>query len=129
MQLLFQATKREERNLKKMMATIWKSSPSRRKHFAAVFGRKFHAFAENSYEECPDRSIKRHYKYPYPHAEFELLRRLEPHSHDTIYVARIAKTGATLNSKPCEQCRTFLINFGIRWVVFTDECGWKKERL
>jgi hypothetical protein len=132
MQVLVQAftpTKRELRNMLKLQQIALSSEPSRTKHFAAVFAKKWHAFAENSFKECKDRNILKYYLHPFPHAEFALLRRLEPKSHDTVYVARFSKTGKPLRSAPCSQCRRFLIAFGIRLIFYTDAGGWIKERI
>lgn len=41
----------------------------------------------------------------------------------TMYIARILKNGKPAMSKPCEECRRFLIEAGIKEVIYTVSDG------
>lgn len=56
------------------------------------------------------------------HAEVAAVRLLDPQKvrGATIYVARLRRSGEIGSSRPCENCEEFLLECGIRKVVYTD---------
>ena len=64
------------------------------------------------------------------HAEMALLKKLRPGTVREIRVARFLKNGNTTMAKPCEYCRRFLREHGVRRVYYTNwKGGWDLMRL
>lgn len=59
--------------------------------------------------------------YTSRHAELAAIRRVYPYVLDsaTMYVARINAAGQPRLSRPCNQCWSKLIEYGIKEVVYT----------
>jgi len=61
------------------------------------------------------------------HAEVRAVRKA---GHvDTIYVARLGKAGALLDSYPCPMCLAFLKAKGVKKVVYLESGKVKRERI
>jgi hypothetical protein len=48
---------------------------------------------------------------------------------NTVYVARIDRSGRTRMSRPCGECMDNLRERGIRRIVYTTDSGWTSERI
>ena len=102
------------------------NEPSRRKHFAAVKCGKTIYFGENSYEKGSSAN-KEGYLYPYPHAEYSIASKFR--SISELYVIRINKQKQFINSNPCQYCRIYLKNKGIKEIIYSTENGFVLEKL
>lgn len=47
----------------------------------------------------------------------------------TLYVVRINKQGERRMARPCTNCMSRLKTEGVKYVVFSTDEGWKRERL
>jgi deoxycytidylate deaminase len=65
--------------------------------------------------------------YVYLHAETCALFATEIGRGDTLVVVRIKSDGSFSCSKPCEHCLSFIKEYGIKRIVFTDWNGSVKE--
>lgn len=80
-------------------------------------------------------AMKTHPKSPHTykniHAEFMATLNARPASIDgaTAYVFREQKNGTWAVAKPCKDCRKFLMDSGIRKVVYSFEGSFQQEDL
>lgn len=114
-------TKKERSIINNLVNFAISRCPGRRKHFACGASGKAILFAENRYEEISNRTIGKYYKYPSPHAEFELVRRFG--SFKKVYIVRMNRSFGLINSEPCDSCKRFLKDSGVRFVLFSDSFG------
>lgn len=47
----------------------------------------------------------------------------------TVYVARLGALGDPRMARPCEDCWSDLVKLGVKWVVYTTDGGWNRERV
>jgi hypothetical protein len=52
-----------------------------------------------------------------------------PLSGSTVYVVRVNNQGERRLARPCDRCMRQLKEHGVKWVVFSKDEGWSKERL
>lgn len=78
--------------------------------------------------------LKTHPKSPHPfksiHAEFMAAIKADMQIKGaTVYVFRQQKNGSWATAKPCASCFEFLMNCGVKEVVYSYEGHFKKERV
>lgn len=62
------------------------------------------------------------------HAETVAVRRAGDPRGATIYIARVTRSGLMGMAKPCLRCQRFLLENGIRDIVYSTDDGFAKER-
>jgi len=93
---------------------------------AAVFvGSKCVSTASNSMYKSDPKACS-HYQWPFPHAEFNAIKRVDKRhslSDSVVYIVRILKNGDISNSKPCCECANMLKNSGVKAVYYSGDNG------
>jgi hypothetical protein len=124
-------TKNEFKNLYRLVKYAEVHNPNNRVHFAAGKYKKKFIIVENSYNELlNDLIIKKHYTRYFPHAEYTLFRAINFDKIKTVYIIRLSSlNNHFLNSKPCINCRNFMVKMGVRYVIYSTEDGIRKIKL
>ena len=47
----------------------------------------------------------------------------------TVYVVRLGRDGSRRMARPCDSCWEKLRGHGVKFVIYTTDGGWEKERL
>lgn len=113
------STDRKYLNLAKKAAA---SSSEKKRHGAVVarggrvLGIGFNKFRNHPSIIEPDK-IKEHCSI---HAEVDALSKVSDPRRATIYVARVSNSGDDRLSKPCSYCHRFIVESGIKKIVYTE---------
>jgi len=103
-------------------------SVDRYKMGAVVYlGSRVVATASNTMTKSDPKACD-HYEWPFPHAEFNAVKKLSVCPTKCImYVTRTMADGSLGNSKPCSECQKMLKSYGIKTVYYTDGEGNVKQ--
>lgn len=47
----------------------------------------------------------------------------------TVYIARLGSAGDRRMARPCDTCWAKLKELGVKWIVYTIDGGWNRERM
>lgn len=123
-------TKSQFSVLNKLIKHASSNNPNRRTHFACMRIGKQVIFAQNKYEEVKStKLLKKTYKYPFPHAEFELFHSHQSAHPKVVYVIRLSRKHELIESTPCLACQLFLKRMGVKYVICSTRNGVKKLSL
>jgi len=93
---------------------------------AAIYvGSKCVSAASNSMYKSDPKACS-HYQWPFPHAEFNAIKKVDKRhslSDAVLYIVRVRKDGSVSNSKPCCECRKMLNNSGVKAVYYSGYEG------
>lgn len=63
------------------------------------------------------------------HAEMTVLKKLEVPASGSLFIYRETKDGNLAMAKPCKACMDLIIKFRIKWIIYSTQSGFIKERL
>ena len=113
------------RGMRQAVRSAFLSDGKQRVGAAVYVGSKCVSTASNSMTKTDPKACS-HYQWPFPHAEFNAVKKVDKRhslSDSTIYIVRILKTGEISNSKPCSECAKMLKSKGLREIYFSGDNG------
>lgn len=57
------------------------------------------------------------------------LKGVSPLEGATVYIVRLGKHADRRMARPCASCWRLLKNNGVKWVIYTTDGGWERERM
>lgn len=116
-------SKKDLRYLSLASSLAFDNSKCRRKHAAVIVkGGSVLSTGFNKDKNHPTIVSEEHIKtHCSTHAEIDALNRVGSADGATMYIARVSRSGATRNSRPCTRCYEAITRAGIKKIIYTIE--------